>query len=396
MNTSGSNKKKFIVSNVVLLGLVSFFTDISTEMIYPILPLYLATVLGATPVIIGVIEGIAESLASTLKLFSGMAADKYGHKKHIAFAGYSASLISKGIILMSATWGGVLFARVVDRLGKGIRVAPRDALIAQAASAEGLGRAYGLHKAFDALGAAAGILIAYLLMLNLPADGDGFRTIFLLALIPAAVALVFIPFVRDSGQKAKAKQLSFKWSGLDRRLRLFLILTFVFTLGNSSNAFMLLKAYHNGFSVRDAILLYFVLKLTSSVLAYPAGRLSDRMGRRASLCTAYLLYGAAYLGIGLSTQTWSFWPLFAVYGVFVALSSASERALVAEAAPADQQASALGLHAAIVGLGLLPASIIAGVMWDVIGPSAPFIFGGTLAALSSAGVLVIMRKHTQA
>ena len=395
MSTPGDGKKKFIVSNVVLLGLVSFFTDLSSEMIYPILPLYLATVLGATPMIIGVIEGIAESLASTLKLFSGLAADKYGHKKHLAFAGYSASLISKGIILMSATWGGVMFARVVDRFGKGIRVAPRDALIAQAANADGMGRAYGLHKALDALGAAAGILIAYLLMLNLPTEGDGFRMIFLLAMIPAAIALIFIPLVRDSGHKVKAKQLSFRWSGLDRRLQLFLILTFVFTLGNSSNAFMLLKAYDIGFPVRDAILLYFVLKLTSSVLAYPAGRLSDRMGRRASLCAAYLLYSAAYLGIGLSTQTWSFWPLFAVYGVFVALSSASERALVAEVAPSDQKASALGLHAAIVGLGLLPASIIAGVMWDLVGPSAPFLFGGTIAALSGAGVLVIMRGHTQ-
>ena len=392
MNTQSSSKKKFVLSNVILLGLVSFFTDISTEMIYPILPLYLVTVLGATPVIVGVIEGIAESLASLLKVFSGMASDKYGHKKHLAFAGYSTSLISKVIILLSASWGGIMFARVIDRFGKGIRTAPRDALIAQAAQADGLGRAYGLHKAFDALGAAVGILIAYLLMMNLPADGAGYRTIFLIALIPAAVALVFIPLVRDSGHKAKQKELSFRWSGLDRRLQLFLIISFVFTLGNSSNAFMLLKAYDVGFSVQDAILLYFVLKLTSSALAYPCGRFSDKLGRRASLCAAYLLYAAAYLGIGLTTEAWSFWPLFAVYGVFVALSSASERALIAEIAPANQQASALGLHAAIVGLGLLPASIIAGVLWDIIGPSAPFIFGGAIAALTSVGVFVIMRK----
>lgn len=385
-------KKTFVVSNIVLLGLVSFFTDVGAEMVYPILPMYLTAVLGASPAIIGIIEGIAESLASVLKLFSGMVADKYGHKKRLAFLGYAASAFNKIIILTSATWTGVLLARIVDRFGKGVRTAPRDALVAESAQQGKLGKAYGLHKAFDMLGAATGILMAYFLM---SAGDDGYRRIFIFSLIPAVIGPMFVLLVKDSGQKPEKKPLNFRWGGLDKRLRLFLICIFIFTLGNSSNAFILLRAYDAGFSSRNAILLYFVFNLTASLLSYPIGRLSDKTGRKITLSAGYLLYGIVYLGIGLISDRTSYWLLFVLYGVYTALTAGGERALIAEISPVNQKASALGLHSAMVGLGLLPASLIAGFLWDGIGSSAPFVFGGVLAVLTGISVFAVLSIKPQ-
>jgi len=381
-------KKAFIASNIVLLGLVSFFTDISTEMVYPILPLYLSSIMGATPTIIGIIEGIAESLASIIKLFSGIAADKYGNKKRLAFLGYSSSLLNKIIILFSSTWTGVLLARIVDRFGKGVRTAPRDALIAESANKPDLGKAYGLHKGLDLLGTAAGIILAYIIL----SQNDGnYRKIFLYSLIPAIIGVLFILFVKDNKEKLSKKTVAFNWKTLDKRLKLFLIFIFVFTLGNSSNAFILLRAYNAGFTARNAILLYFIYNITASVLAYPFGRLSDKFGRKNMLSIGYFLYGAVYLGIGLFSDKTIFIILFVIYGFYTALTTGIERALIVEIVPETQKASALGLHAAIVGFGLLPASIIAGLLWDYIGRATPFIFGGILAFITSIGVFIILR-----
>jgi len=379
-------KKAFIASNIVLLGLVSFFTDISTEMVYPILPLYLSSVMGATPTIIGIIEGIAESLASILKLFSGIAADKYGNKKRMAFLGYSSSLLNKIIILFSSTWAGVLLARIVDRFGKGIRTAPRDALIAEAANKSELGKAYGLHKGLDLLGTAVGILLAYII---LSLNSNNYRKIFLYSLIPAILGIICILFVKDNKEKLSKKIIAFNWKSLDKRLKLFLIFIFVFTLGNSSNAFILLRAYKAGFTAQNAILLYFLYNIVASILAYPFGRLSDKFGRKNMLSIGYFLYGTVYLGIGLFSDKTVFIILFVVYGFYTALTTGIERALIVEIVPETQKASTLGLHAAIVGFGLLPASIIAGLLWDLIGQSMPFIFGGILAFVTSIGVFVI-------
>lgn len=382
-------QKGLIVSNIVILGFVSFFTDIGTEMVYPILPLYLTTMLGASPAIIGVIEGIAESLASILKLFSGMIADKYNNKKQLAFIGYFASFFNKIIILLSTSWGGVLGARIVDRFGKGVRVAPRDALVAEAAQDGGLGKAYGLHKAFDMLGASIGILLAFILMSSL--GSDGFRNIFIFSMIPAIIGPLCVLFVKDKKEKAAPKKLNFKWKSLDKRLKLFLIIIFVFTLGNSSNSFILLRAYGAGFSSTEAILLYFVFNLVASVLSIPIGRWSDKIGRKYTLPAGYFLYGIVYLGIGLLSSRAAFWSLFAVYGVSTALTAGGERALIAEIAPPQLKGSALGLHAAIVGIGLLPASLIAGFLWDAAGQASPFVLGGALALFASVAVFFVLK-----
>jgi MFS family permease len=384
-----NNRKAFFLSNILFLGLVSFFTDISAEMVYPILPLYLTSVMGASPIIIGIIEGIAESLASIIKLFSGIIADKYGNKKQLAFFGYVSSVLNKTIILLSATWTGVLIARIIDRFGKGIRTAPRDALIAESADKANLGKAYGLHKGLDLLGTAFGILLAYSILSK---DGNNYAKVFLYSLIPAIIGVLCIIFVKENKEKIVRNTILFNWKSLDARLKSFLVFIFIFTLGNSSNAFILLRAYNAGFTPQNAILLYFLYNIVASILSFPVGKLSDRIGRKNILCVGYILYGIVYLGIGIFSNKPLFIALFIVYGFYTALTTGIERALIVEIVPESQKASLLGLYAAIVGLGLLPASIIAGILWDSIGPSMPFIFGGILAFITSVGVFIILSK----
>jgi len=380
------------MSNVVLLGLVSLFTDISTEMVYPILPLYLSSVMGAGPAIIGIIEGIAESLASIVKLFSGIIADKYGNKKRLAIAGYASSTVNKIIILFSTTWTGVLLARVIDRFGKGIRTAPRDALIAESADRSRMGKAYGLHKGLDLLGTAIGILLAWLILAGFIFSGgeDRYKTIFIFSMVPAIIGLVILFFVKDKKRERIGKAVAFNWKNLNIKLKLFLIFIFLFTLGNSSNAFIILRAVDAGFSQTNVILLYFLYNITGSLLSYPAGMLSDKIGRKNLLCVGYFLYGVVYLGIALISHNGAFIALFVIYGFYTALTAGVERALIVDIAPPQHKAGALGLHAAIVGIGLLPASVIAGFLWTWIGPSAPFLFGGVLAFVTSVAVFVIL------
>lgn len=383
--------KKVIWSNAVILGLVSCFTDIGTEMIYPVLPIYLSSVLGATPTVIGIIEGIAESLASILKLFSGMIADKYNNKKQLAFIGYGSSILNKIAILFSTTWVGVLFARVIDRFGKGIRTAPRDALVAESAEDGKLGRTFGIHKMLDLLGASIGILLAFLI---LTLNTDNYRTLFIISIIPAMIGTFFICLVKDSGKRKEVKRIDFKWKALDKKLKLFLIIVFIFTLGNSSNSFILLRAYSAGFDEKEVILLYFVFNVVGSILSYPIGKLSDTTGRKYTLSAGYLMYGLVYLGIGLLNTKFAFWSLFALYGIYTALTAGGERALIAETGPREMKASALGLHSAIVGIGLLPASMIAGFLWNSFGEAVPFVFGGSLALLSGVAVFMVLNMKS--
>ncbi|MCL2066917.1 MAG: MFS transporter [Treponema sp.] len=378
------------MSNIVLLGLVSLFTDISTEMVYPIMPLYLSAVMGAGPAIIGIIEGIAESIASIIKLFSGIIVDRYGHKKRFAIFGYASSTVNKIIILFSTAWTGVLIARIIDRFGKGIRTAPRDAMIAESADKSRLGRAYGLHKGLDLLGTAIGILLAWVI---LSLGGNEYKKIFIFSLIPALIGLTFLFFVKDKKLISAGNRIAFNWKNLDKRLKLFLIFIFLFTLGNSSNAFILLRAYNASFSPRGAIMLYFVFNMTGSLLSYPAGSLSDKIGRKNLLCTGYLLYGIVYIGIALASNSITFIALFVIYGFYTAMTAGVERALIVDMVPPEHKAGALGLHAAIAGIGLLPASVIAGLLWQWQGHSAPFLFGGTLAFITSIGVYVILNKY---
>jgi MFS family permease len=382
--------------NIVLLGITSLLTDISSEMVYPILPTFLITVIGASPAILGLIEGIAESSASLLKVFSGYFSDKLKERKPFTIFGYVGSAVGKFILFISASWVPFLIGRTVDRFGKGIRTAPRDALIAESSKQGKRGAAFGLHRAMDTLGATIGVVAAYFLILRFQHNPDkwALRNIFLLSLIPAFLGVIFLFLVREKKQELKpaAKQLQFKWRSLDKRLKAFLILSFIFTLGNSSNQFLLLRAKNAGNPLPLVILFYLAYNIVYSLTAYPASRLSDKIGRKKLLVSGYLLYGLVYLGFAIYASANMFWVLFCLYGLYIGFTEGVEKALVSDIAPQDLRATAIGLHATLVGAGLLPASIFAGILWKFLGPSAPFYFGGVMGILASVGLWFVLKE----
>ncbi|WP_243112502.1 MULTISPECIES: MFS transporter [Acutalibacteraceae] len=383
-------KKKFAVSNIVLLGLVSLFVDMSTEMVYPLVPLFLTATLGASPAIVGIIEGIAESIASLLKVFSGYIGDVRHNKKRLAFAGYSASVIYKIFLLLAVSWPGVLVARVIDRTGKGIRTAPRDALVAQSSDGKKLGGSFGLHKMLDMAGSSLGALFAYLFI----ATSFGFHRAFLLSIIPAVIGILIIFSVReDKNSGMVSEKLTLKGLKLDGKLKLYLAAIFVFCLGNSSNTFLLLKAQERGFSASQVLLLYLVFNVAASVLAIPSGKLSDRFGRSRILVPGYLIYGLVYLGFALLTSKPAILVLFIAYGAYTAFISGAERAFIAENAPSGFKGTVLGIYGMLQGFGLLLSSIIAGFLWDKINSDVPFLFGGVLGIVSAVIIGTILRGN---
>ncbi|HZW82022.1 MAG TPA: MFS transporter [Candidatus Deferrimicrobium sp.] len=375
--------------NVIVLGIVSFLTDISSEMVYPLLPIFLTTTLGATPAVIGIIEGIAESLASLLKVFSGYVGDKTKKKKELAIIGYTSSFIGKFILILAGSWAGVLVSRIVDRLGKGIRTAPRDALIAESAKANTRGHVFGLHRAMDTLGAVIGVTIGYFLLIGNSSD---FKRLFWISAVPALLGVVALFFVKQPKViTAQKKTFSLSWSLLDPRLKGFLILAFFFALGNSSNQFLLLRASKLGASTPLVLLLYLAYNVTYAILSYPAGWLSDRIGRKRVLITGYLMYALVYFGFARVNSVSSLWTWFAFYGFYVAFTEGIEKALLADIAPENLRGTVIGLHAALVGVALLPASFIAGILWDTFSAAAPFYFGGFMGLLAAIGLFFVLR-----
>jgi MFS family permease len=359
-------------------------------MVYPILPIYLVTKLGVSPAILGLIEGVAESAASLFKVFSGYFSDKIKSRKPFAIFGYSASTVGKFLLFISTNWWFVFGARFIDRFGKGIRTAPRDAIIAESAKGKTRGAAFGLHRAMDTIGAASGVLFAYFLITRYKGD---FKSIFLFSLIPSFLGVIFLFLIRERKREIKNAQerLQFRWQALDRRLKLFLIFTFIFTLGNSSNQFLLLRAQNLGSSLAAVILFYLVYNITYALVAYPASRLSDKIGRKPLLVSGYLISGLVYIGFALSKSINNFWFLFGIYGLYIGFTEGVEKALIADIAPSNLRATAIGLHATIVGVGLLPASLIAGILWKFLGPQAPFYFGGIMGIIASVGFWFVLR-----
>lgn len=386
-NTGSQTVKTKLISNIVLIGLVSLFVDMSSEMVYPLIPLFLTANLGASPAIVGIIEGIAESIASLLKVFSGYIGDVYHNKKRLTLIGYSASVVYKLLLLLAGSWVGVLAARVIDRTGKGIRTAPRDALVAQSSDTKKLGGSFGLHKMLDMAGSSLGALLAFVFV----ATGTGFHTAFLYSIIPAVIGISLISAVReDKSKQQSSEKLSFKGVKLDKKLKLYLGVMFIFCLGNSSNTFLLLKAKENGFSASQVMLLYFIFNVSASILAIPSGRLSDRLGRSSVLVPAYAIYGLVYLGFALFTAKPAIIVLFLAYGAYTAFIGGAERAFIAEAAPAGFKGTVLGIYGMLQGIGLLLSSILAGAMWDRINSDAPFWFGGILGLISAFFISLIL------
>jgi MFS family permease len=381
--------------NVWAVSLTSFFMDISSEMVINILPLFLANVLGVQTSIIGLIEGIAEATASILKLFSGWLSDKLGGRKWLAVVGYGLSAFSKPFFYFATTWEMIAAVRWVDRVGKGIRTAPRDALVADSVTKETRGLAFGLHRAADTAGAMFGLLIAlgvvWMVQSNaLALSKSTFQIVVLISLLPAFLAVFSLAIgakdVPVKGQRAAPK---FSLLSMGRRFLAFLLIVSVFTLGNSSDAFLTLRAQTLGLSVTAILLMLVMFNLIYSLVSTPAGSLSDRIGRRRLIIGGWLVYAAIYLGFAAAQAGWQVWVLYVAYGLYYGMAYGTANAMVADLVPENLRGTAYGTYNAILGFLAFPASLIAGILWQGIGnwsgfgPSAPFLFGGVLALIAA-------------
>ncbi|MBU2601768.1 MAG: MFS transporter [Actinobacteria bacterium] len=411
--------------NVFVAGVVSFFMDMSSEMVYPLVPLFLSSVLGINKSLIGLIEGIAETTASLLKVASGWYSDRIGRRKALMGAGYGISAVSRIGLALAGSWGHVLGARFVDRVGKGVRTAPRDAIIADSSISKDLGRSFGFHRAMDQFGAVLGPAVAFLV---LTAQPGGYRTVFWLSLIPGLLAVGVVVFFieerrvpgrrrvqgspadgsvdRSAGRPgdACAHGAANSDSGLGMRGRVarlrgpllgYLTVTGLFSLGNFSDAFLILRAEDLGLTAALIPLAYLLFNLVYSALSVPAGLLADRYGRRSVLAFGYLLFAATQAGLGAADSPVHVWVLFALYGAYMGFADGTGRALLAELAPAERRATAFGAYHAVAGVTALPASVFAGVLWDRVSPAAPFWVGAGTALAAAALLLLVVPAQTR-
>ncbi len=373
-------------ANVVTLGAVSLLTDVASEMIYPLLPLFLTTVLMAGPATLGAIEGVAESTAALVKLAAGLRSDRVKRRKPLIVFGYGLAALARPLVAIASTPGYVLLIRFTDRVGKGLRGAPRDALIADSTAPDQRGRAFGLQRSMDHTGALLGPLLATALLAgaHLP-----LRTVFLLAAIPGLAGAALVVWkVREAGSVAAAdaapKAPARTLDAIPRGpLRRYLIILLLFTLGNSSDAFLLLRASDLGVRAAHLPLLWAWFHLVKAGSTLPLGALSDRMDRRRLIIAGWAVYALVYLGFARATEAWHAWALFAAYGLFYGLTEGVEKALLADLAPAHARAGAFGWHAFALGAGALPASVIFGALWQGAGPLWAFGLGAALAGASA-------------
>jgi MFS family permease len=382
-------EKTFKLSPVILImGLVSLFTDLSGQMIIPILPLYLTTILHVPMGTLGIIEGIAESTASILKLFSGWLTDRTGRRKHFLIVGYGMSNLIKPFFGISSTWTQVLLIRFVDRIGKGIRVSPRDALIADSTTAEERGRAFGFRRAMDALGAALGPLCAFGILAAYP---EHYRLVFMLSLIPGAIAVILlIIFLREQGMSGRKQEREIPkiiFKSMNKKFVWFTVVMTIFTIGNFSDAFLALRAQDVGMKLSWIPIAFFAFNLTSSFLSMPLGILSDRIGRRPVIIAGIFIFALIYMGFGFANNVSWIWILFVAYGFYTAFTEGIQKAYIADLVPAGQRGKAMGTYNAVTGIAVLPASVLAGFMWQAFGPTLAFGISSVIAIVS--GILFI-------
>jgi MFS family permease len=397
---------KKLPRNVWAVSLTSFFMDVSSEMVINIIPLFLANVLGVQTAVIGLIEGLAEATASILKLFSGWLSDKLGARKWLAVLGYGFSAFTKPFFYIANSWGVIAGVRWADRVGKGIRTAPRDALVADSVTKETRGLAFGFHRAMDTAGAMFGLVIAGVIVWlaqanNLDLTRPTFQTIVLFSLIPAFLAVLSLMIgAKDVPVKREAELPKFSIRSMGKPFMTYLVIVGVFTLGNSSDAFLVLRAQNLGVSVIGILLMLVVFNLLYSSISIPAGSLSDRVGRRRLIIGGWLVYALIYFGFAISGQAWQVWVLYVVYGLYYGLAYGTANALVADLVPAHLRGTAYGTYNAVIGVLALPSSVIAGLLWQGagrwagFGPSAPFFFGAALALLAAILMAFWMPKES--
>ena len=377
--------------NIWFLTIGSFLTDVSSEMLTNLVPLFLFNVLGVQTSIIGLIDGVAETTASLIKIYSGALSDRLGKRKTLTVIGYALSTIAKPFLYFATTWEWVLGVRFTDRVGKGIRTAPRDALLAGSAKSDQRGLAFGLHRAGDTAGAFVGLGIAALIIWFAQSGATNltrhtFQLVVLASIIPAISAVLVLALgVKEveAANKGNNTLPSLRWKTLDKRFRAFLVVVIIFTLGNSSDSFIVLRAQDRGLSVLQIMGMLMTFNAIYSLLAGPLGSLSDRFGRRRLMLIGWTIYSLVYLGLALSRSGTQIWILFGIYGIYYALTEGVAKALVADIVPQEQRGTAYGLFNAAIGLTALPASLIAGILWQTVSPAAPFVFGASLSLIAS-------------
>ena len=365
------------------LGWVSFFTDVSTEIVYPLLPIFLTVTLGASMAFVGLVEGIAESTASLLKIASGWWSDRVHRRKPFMIAGYGLSALTRPLLAIASSGGHVLGARFIDRIGKGIRTAPRDALLAASVPDDQRGAAFGVQRMMDNSGAVVGPLLAWILLHYCTSD---YRLIFWIAGVPMLAAMVMLIFgAKEPPPVLRSATVSPPLAPFILRpgFKSYLGVLFLFTLGNSSDAFLLLRAQSLGIPVAQLPLLWMVLNLVKAVGSYPVGVLSDRIGRRALIVGGWCVYALVYLGFGFAREPWHIWSLFLLYGVFYGMTESTERALVADFHPDAERGRAFGAFNFVTGIGALPASLLMGWLWTAFGPTVAFGTGAVLALVAA-------------
>ena len=374
--------------NVFILGLVSLFMDISSEMIYPLIPIFLSDVLHASKSSIGLIEGIAESTASILKVFSGWLSDKIGKRKAVIFWGYGISVFSRPILATASSWINVLIYRFTDRVGKGVRTAPRDAIIADSIEKESLGKAFGFHRSMDTVGAIIGPSIAFAILALLSGN---LKLVFWLSMIPGFIALIIIAlFVIETKGTAISTMPKISIKGLDKKFKAFLVIASIFALSRTSDAFLVLRAQELGIEVAAIPLLYLTFNIVSAVFSTPIGIFSDKIGKRRTILLSYFLFSIIFIGFALATSSLHAWLLFIAYGLFVAMNEGVQRAYVATVIKPEIKATGYGIYHMVVGLCALPSGIIGGLLWQHIGSYALFYYGAALSMISATLFALLM------
>lgn len=383
--------------NVISMGAVSFLNDLSSDMIFPFIPVFLTSVLGASAAFVGLVEGIAEATASFVKVVSGSLSDRWKVRKPFAVVGYSLSAVAKPVLSFAAAPWHVLVVRFLDRVGKGTRDAPRDALISFSVEKKNIGRAFGFHRGADTFGAALGPLIAFFI---LPWLGTGeehqLRNLFLLSFIASFFAVlvlqIFVREVKDHAGEAVRPKFEFKFLGLP--FLIFLVAATIFSLGRVSDAFLLLRAQGVGVALMLLPIIYFVSNITFSVFSTPAGILSDKIGHRNTFMIGMLIFSGTYFLFAYATSVYMMWVLFAVYGFYSAFTEGVGRAIVADLVEERWRATAYGMYSACTGFAALPAGIVFGVLWDRFGPAVSFQYGAFLGLLAFVIFLFLrVRNH---
>ena len=387
--------------NVFAISLVSLLNDASSEIIYPLLPILLTSVLGASPRAIGIIEGAAESVSSLIKLLAGYLSDRFGKRKILVVSGYALAALARPFLAFATSWQQVLAIRLTDRVGKGVRSAPRDAMIADAVAIEQRGIAFGFHRAMDHGGAVIGPLLGFLLVLFFVTDQNAptrieFTWVLMLAAVPAiAAVLVSIFFMRESTllapRETEVKKLSLR--GFDSNFKRFLLILALFTLSNSTDSFLILRARNIGVSIKGSLLLWSAHHCMKVLSSLWGGDLSDRLGRKRLIVSGWILYAAVYAGFAFVSNQYSIWVLFLIYGIYFGLAEGAEKALVADLVKPEQRGTAYGLYNLAFGITVFPASLLMGIIWDWKGPTAAFLVSAILGATAALLLLLMVKPH---